>query len=116
MAIASNWQLVPLVISSGQSLSPLLRLRPFSIAGIVMPSGWDAAALTFQVSDDDGSTFNELYDSSGNEYTVQAAASRRIIVPLADFLAVGLIKLRSGTAASAVNQTADRSIGLILVP
>ncbi len=84
------------------------------IARIIMPATWDAAVLTFQVSQDN-STWNNLYDANGTEYTVQAAASRSIILPPADFVGIRYIKVRSGTAGSAVTQTSagDRIISLV---
>lgn len=102
-------------ISSGNSLSSGIDLGTARLARIVMPASWTAANLTFQTSPDN-STWSDLYDSYGTEYTVTAAASRAIIIPLVDFIGVRYIKVRSGTAGAAVAQGADRTLTLVLVP
>ena len=84
-----------------------------SLVGIVMPGTWTAANLTFQASNDN-STFTDLYNAAGTEVTVTAAASRWIAIDPADFAGVAYLKVRSGTSGSAVNQGANRTIGLVL--
>lgn len=103
------------VIASAASLSGAVDLGSSRLARIAMPATWTAANLTFSVSYD-GTTFSNLYDAAGVEYTVQAAASREIIVPLTDFIGVQRMKVRSGTAAAAVVQGGDRTLNLVLVP
>lgn len=99
-------------IASGGSLSGALDLGNQRLSRIAMPAAWDAASLTFQTSPD-GVTYNNLYDSSGNEYTVTAAASRAILVNYIDFVGIRYLKIRSGTSAVPVNQTADRALSLV---
>lgn len=103
------------VISSGGSLSPAVALGARVIHGILMPTGWDAAALTFQASVD-GTTFFDIYSSAGTELSYTVAASRYIPIDPTLWRAINLIKVRSGTSGAAVNQTADRTISLILKP
>lgn len=80
---------------------------------IIMPASWTPASLTFQVSVD-GTTFQDLYDEYGSEVTVTAAASRTIRLTAADWWGVGLsIKVRSGTSAAVVNQTAARALKIV---
>ena len=104
-------------ITNGTSLSGAIDCSAGRPSRIAMPSTWDSANLTFQASAD-GTTYNNLYDSSGNEYTVTAAASRSILLPLADFISIRYLKIRSGTSGSPVNQTTsgDRVLTLVLVP
>lgn len=102
-------------IANGASLSGAVDSSAGRLARIDMPASWTAANLTFQISSDNATWLN-LYDALGAEYTVQAAASRGLIVPLIDFLGARYIKIRSGTAAAAVNQGADRVLTLTLVP
>lgn len=78
-------------------------------ARITIPDLWTAANLTFRVSHD-GVTWNDLYDKAGTEYTVTAAAGRAIILPITDFHGIRHMKVRSGTSALPVLQTADRAI------
>jgi len=106
-------------IAQGASLSDAVDTGGLTILSILMPATWDAAVLTFQGSLD-GVTYGNVYDESGNEYTVQAAASRAIGIDAASpLLGFRYIKVRSGTAASAVNQTTGdgpRAISLAVRP
>lgn len=112
----SNVVVNQLTISSGGSLSGALALPngecPFML---VMPSGWDAAGLTFQVTID-GTNYVNLYDVTG-EFSISSSAvgsSRAIGFNGAEpFLGALGIKVRSGTSGSPVNQTADRKIHVI---
>lgn len=104
---------MPVTIANGTSLSNAQRFDGTTLVGIVMPSSWTAANLTFQVSHDSGTTWNNLYDQSGNEVTVTAAVSRFITLDPASFGGLSYIKVRSGPAATAVNQAADRTVVLV---
>lgn len=113
-------QLVPVActIAINASLSAEIDLGTSKVlCGIIMPAAWDAAGLTFQAAAASGGTFANLYDQYGTEKAMVAAASRYI--PLDDpgfWLGVRYLKVRSGTAASAVNQTAARTITLVTKP
>jgi hypothetical protein len=98
-------------IANGASLSSAIDLGNTRLSYIVMPSAWTAANLTFQVSED-GVTYADLYNDSGTEYTVTAAASRTLRVTLPDWLAIRYLKVRSGTSASPVTQGAARTLQL----
>lgn len=107
-------------IASGASLSDAEHLG-FALAGgasraalvgIVMPDAWTAASLTFQASND-GVTFTNLYTASGTEVTVTADVSRWIALDPSDFAGIAWLKVRSGTAGTAVNQGGDRVLTLI---
>ena len=102
-------------IPAGGSLSGAIDLATQRLAGIAIPAAWSAANLTFQASTD-GATFNDLYDWLGGEYTVQVGGpARHVQLPLADFLGLRHLKIRSGTAAAPVNQAASRTLTLVLV-
>lgn len=102
-------------IASGQSVSSNIDLGLSRLGRIAMPAAWDAANLTLQTSHD-GVTFNNLHDKDGTEYTITAAAGRSILIPLADMLSMRYFRIRSGTSAAAVPQTAIRTLTLVLVP
>ena len=102
-------------IAVNGSLSAAVDLGTTRLGRIAMPTAWNAANLTLQTSAD-GVTFQNLYKDDGTEYSITAAASREIIVNLADMLSVRYLKIRSGTYALPVVQTADRSLTLVLVP
>lgn len=106
-------------IANGASLSGAIDLGSSSLAGILMPSAWTAAGLSFAVSTSLAGTYVPLWNAIGSEYTVPSAsavASQFIVLPVADFLGIQFIKVRSGTAGSAVNQGASRDLVLVTVP
>jgi len=103
-------------IANGESLSAAANLDRLALVGIVMPSGWTAADLTFQACETYDGTYVDIYDTGGNEVTVTTAASRWIAIAPQDFLSARFLKVRSGGAGAAVNQAADRTITLILRP
>jgi hypothetical protein len=116
---------ITVTIASGQSLSSQADIGPYRLAAIVMPAAWDAANLTFAVAADDetqggqqATTFQPLYNDAGTETSATAAASRVIGVDnVAGALAAcRYIKIRSGTVGVPVNQTATRTLTLLLKP
>ena len=116
MSLGIAKKIVPVTIAAGASLSSAAGIGNFSLVAIEMPAAWDAAAITMAVSWD-GLTYRNVYDALGNEYSLAVAASRYVLVkPDEGQSFPHFIKLRSGTAASAVNQTAEATINLILRP
>jgi len=103
-------------IALNGSLSTEVDLEGYALAGLHMPADWTAAVLTFQSAPISGGTFYNVYDDQGNEVTVQAADDRAIGVDVAAGALASwrFLKIRSGTAASAVNQAAARVITLVL--
>lgn len=106
--------LVSVSISSGQSLSPSVDLGGLRLFGIVMPSAWTTANLTFQMSQDGGVTWNNMYDTNGTEIVAQASTSRYIAFDPILFSGVQMLRLRSGTSSSAVAQGSDRVLQILL--
>lgn len=100
-------------IASGQSLSDAIDLSDYSVVGVLMPTAWTAANLTFQGSVD-GSTFGNLIEKAGIELEVVAAISYLIPLSSSAFEPCRYLKIRSGTSSAAVNQAASRTIQLIL--
>ena len=99
------------IIANGASLSAAINLNGRVLTAIYMPAAWTAASLSFRASQD-GVTFYDLFPL-GVEYVSAAAAS--IFIPLDNnnFLGVKWLKVRSGTAASPVNQGAARTLTLM---
>jgi hypothetical protein len=95
-------------IASGASLSPEFNTRGFVPVSIRMPATWTAANLTFAGSEITAGTFADMYDDAGTEYTVVAAASRKIVLNPAAFCSFQFMKIRSGTAGAAVAQGGAR--------
>ena len=108
-------------IASGASLSDAVDTGNTnslsSIVAIIMPSAWTAADLTFQASATVDGTYNDVYDDDDNEVTVQAGASRHIVLDdemRSHMAGLRFIKIRSGTSGTPVNQGAGRSITLVV--
>jgi len=105
-------------ISSAGSLSGSVSCgAPRSLIGLITPSAWTAAAISFDVSMDD-STFVALYDDTGTEVFIPSAsiatgAARAFALDPADFAAWKYIKVRSGLNGSVVAQGADRAVTLV---
>lgn len=64
-----------IAIANGASLSGGDAMAGSPPMAIQMPAAWTTANLTFQCSAD-GTTYADVYDKDGAEYTVTAAASR----------------------------------------
>ena len=103
-------------IASGTALSGEIDGKGMRLAKIFMPSAWTAAAMTFAEAEASGGTFDPLYDGGGIEVSETVAASRTVApLNVAALTSMCYFKLRSGTVASAVNQEAARTIGLLFV-
>ena len=100
-------------ITSGAAVSDTANVRGRDVVGIVMPSGWDAAALTFRVSVD-GANFADAYTTGGTEISYTVGAVRFIPVQGGTFSGMQGLALRSGTVGTPVNQTADRTLGIVV--
>ncbi len=103
-------------IANTTALSAAVDLGAQRLHRIALPAGWTAAAISFQ-SSFDGSSWADLYDANG-EVTLAAAvvaANRAIVVDPAPFLGIRYLKIRSGTAATPVNQAAQRDLTLVTV-
>jgi hypothetical protein len=104
------------VANGATGLSAAVDLTGLQILQLQMPATWVAANLTFQTSDTETGTFQDLYDDAGTEVTVTVSAqARNIAIDVNALKLAGLtwVKFRSGTAATPVNQTADRVIKVI---
>jgi hypothetical protein len=98
-----------LVIGSGQSVTPAMTVPVGqTVTGLFVPTGWTAAVITAQASNDGGTTWFDVYDRDG-EYSLPAAAGRALIIPAADLVGFSLIRFRSGTSAAAVAQAGAAS-------
>jgi hypothetical protein len=103
-------------IAAGASLSDAVSLGALTLVGISMPAVWTAADLTFQVSPDGGTTWQELYDGAGNALTVKTGAGQ-FVIPLADpsyvWRGINMVKVRSGTAGAPVVQVVAAVVNLV---
>jgi len=102
--------------SSGQSDG--VDLGGNALGGVLVSTAWTDAQITVQGSFD-GTTYFDVYTSTGGEVTIGTSGSSAIVgryLSFDPFPFVGLpfIKLRSGTGASPVTQVATRSLTLAL--
>jgi hypothetical protein len=121
MSLFTDIEALTVTISNGTALSPALNLGAKTLVGIAMPAAWTAADLTFQASPDGGTTFDEVvvtdFTSANAVSTVQVhspAASQFIQCDPTKWRGVNVVKLRSGTSGSPVNQGADRVMTLLV--
>lgn len=114
MSIIGTKEIQALIdISEDTSLSLAVELGGHSVERIIMPAAWTAGDLTFQVSDDGGANFYNLYWDWGPELVVDAAVATTIeLSPFVKLSNIDQLKVRSGTAAVPVVQAADRIIRL----
>lgn len=101
-------------IANAASLSGAVNLAGMDLTRIKLPAAWTAASLTFQVSED-GSTFQDLYDTSGEVTLTTPGTSRSVQVDPNNFAGIQWIKVRSGTSGTPVNQGGARSITLVAI-
>lgn len=113
---------VRVTILSGQSLSNDVNINQHRIVGVRMPAAWDAAALQLQGLVDPAAAipaFGNMVDQAAAALSLAsgtALAGLYIAIPdTAALRGLGRIKVRSGTNAAPVNQTADRVLHLVLV-
>ena len=85
------------------------------LSGIIMPSAWTAADLSFHGSHD-GVTYYNIYDEYGSEVIVNAGASRHIVLQPGIWSGTRFLKIRSGTTGTPVTQAAARTLNLIVRP
>src|SRR5262249_4602567 len=105
-------------IANGQSLSNAIDLGAKVLSAILIPPAWTAAGLSFQGSDGQGVTWQNLYDGGGSEIAVVSAAvvaGRRISLDPSMFVGIDFLRVRSGTQAAPVAQGGDRVLTLISV-
>ena len=122
MSYGRNRNAIKFTITSGQALSGAIGVGADRIVGIVMPAGWDAAGLSIQAAVEQSSanppviTWGEVVDDAGTELVLAAAPGAGEYVAIADtrpLLALGQVRIRSGTVGAPVNQTATRTLYLI---
>ena len=107
------------VITAGQSLSTMLDKSKYKNITIFLPANWDDAKITFAGSDTDAGPFNQVVNSiTAAETTVDTAAESKVVIldgiNRDAMAAIPFIKLRSGTLAVAVNQSATVTISIVL--
>lgn len=110
---------LPIKIPSGASVSQGINMLGGDLTMVFTPAGWDTAALSPEGSID-GTTWFTI-DSSASNVPLVLSSAPPVAVAINvkfgtsgwPFLCPPQIRLRSGTLASPVNQTADRVFKLM---
>jgi len=105
---------IDVVIANAASLSGAANLKGLALCGFIMPNGWTAAGLSFNVSID-GTNYNYLY-WGGSEVAETVDVDQHVSVDPVKFLSAKHVKVLSGTVAVPVNQGAERTIKLLCRP
>lgn len=109
--------LVTVTIANSGNLSGAGDLGTGRLVGIITPSTWTSAAITFSASPD-GSNYYDLYDDATERTiasgSIPTSASRFFALSLSDWLGIRSLKIRSGTSGSPVSQGGARSVILVL--
>jgi hypothetical protein len=98
-------------IANGQGSSLAVDLYGVALVGISIPAAFTGIALTFQVSVDNGQTYQPMYKADGTAYSVTVAAGHYIQIPALDFAGIRFLKVISGS-----NEAADRVLTLVARP
>ena len=110
---------VPVTILEGESLSNAVDLGiGEAIVGVLMPGNgggpgqWTTADITFQASLD-GVTFRDVYTSTGVELAL-AVVDGGVVAFFSQLIGLPpIVKVRSGTAATPVAQSATQVVTLL---
>ena len=113
---AGQWQSVTTdeleaTIPVNDTVSNAVDLKGTFLCGLVFPSTFDGTQLRFQVSND-GTTFQNYYNTSGTLITMTCAASTTVGIVPSDFAMWRYIKLVSVTTQT----TTSTVIGLVTRP
>lgn len=107
-------------IASSASLSDAANLgavRAGALAGIIVPSTWTTAVISFAAGLTADGTFYPLYNAAGAEVStgsiVGGTAVWVALIPT-DFAGVPFIKVRSGLVGAAVNQSGGDTLTLVI--
>ena len=114
MKLGPNLTVMSVTIANGASLSNTIDTLGFPLVGILMPAAWTAADITLKAAPDAAANVASVYDEAGTEINLKGAASQLIAIPLTKLTGLRYVQVRSGTAALAVNQAANRVLGLVV--
>lgn len=103
-----------LTIPLNGSVTQTLDVAYTTLIGFIIPSAWTAAGLTIEVSHDN-ITWVQPKDSFGSTvgYYSDITASTAYATDVQSLLPWRYLRLRSGTTATPINQTAARNIVVI---
>jgi hypothetical protein len=107
---------IPAAIAAGASLSAQVNIGGKTLTAIAVPTNWTTASLSFQGSGDGGATFGELLDEAAAAKSITSVSGGAYAVIAVDptkWRGITCIKVRSGTAATPVNQANGVTLQLL---
>lgn len=106
----------PAAIALGAALSAQVDIGGYTLVGIMVPSTWTTAAITFQGSPDGGTTWGEVTDITGVPIEVTSLTGGTayfVALDPAKFRGLRSLKVRSGTVGAPVAQISAVSLMLL---
>ena len=103
---------ISVTIPAGEALSSSAELSRGTLSMILLPTNWQPAHLSFQISADD-SQFRDLVDEAGNEVTRLIAGG--CAMPVGLQRPQCFIRLRSGSRDGPVPQAAACVVTLLTI-
>jgi len=100
-----------LTIANGAQKTEAFNLRDYVLAGIIFTGAFTGTLMTLEVSDAIGGTYLPLYDSDGNQITLQIAPSRGVGITAAEADALAPFEFVKLYASSV--QAAERTLILV---
>lgn len=88
-----------------------------TLCGIIVPSGWTTAVISFAAGLTAAGTFYPVYNAAGAEVvtgSITGGTAVWVALDPADFAGIPFIKIRSGTAGAAVAQSGGDGLTLVV--
>lgn len=106
---------VTATIPAAASVSQNIDLVNGVVCAVVVPAVWDSADLTIEVSHDGTTWFGVVYNDTGSQCNQIAAPSVGEIYSFAlpAMVPHRFVRIRSGTTAVPVNQSAERAVVIL---
>lgn len=110
-------------IANGASLSGAVEISfpvddaRTTLCGIIVPSGWTTAVISFAAGLTATGTFYPVYNAAGAEVvtgSITGGTAVWVALDPADFVGIPFIKIRSGTNAAAVAQSGGDDLTLVV--
>jgi hypothetical protein len=119
MAVINQLDTRTVTITSGGTLASAVSIDGLAVVGIITPTAWTAAAITFDVSYD-GVTYVPFWKDDGEvdipSAQISTSAARFFALNPADWVGLNYVKVRSGIKGTEVAQGAARALTLVVKP
>lgn len=96
-------------VSDSATVSQAVNLEGATLCGFILPATFTGTTITFQIADEEGGTYVNLYDKTNTQVSFSVTQGRGYSVDPALFACAQFIKLVSGST-----EGADRVIKLLV--